>query len=346
MPIASASHSLAQGTALLEYQAWCAHGAGTGVVPQTAIIQSQSGGMVPPQSPPGTIYNFSPGPSPGEVVQIADTVCARCGYSPSDPSSVCRSPCPPISSSQLHTLSPRPSLLNLSPTHPLASAPHPLVYQGRHGGSISAPGTRQARPGHLAPAGDHLPCCTTSVHCCVVMRCARCTPTVFSHFRPCKQNPPLTDQSSIDAWQMVVDFRSLDAVTEQDTARPSLSGQNTLPLGGGWACGSEDKKTSLTQNRPQFPDPDKISFFLMWVPGWVGRGCLVPPNHPPPRAKGGGGAQLAMACTKRLGDCTGTNPKPTTTQNTTCKGQKVKYSQFLGAGTPPLLCMRFFVEAP
>ena len=33
------------------------------------FIQSQSGGMVMPQSPPGTIYNSSPGrPSPGEVV--------------------------------------------------------------------------------------------------------------------------------------------------------------------------------------------------------------------------------------------------------------------------------------
>ena len=39
------------------------------------FIQSQSGGMVTPQSPPGTIYNSSPGrPSPGEVVQIPDAV--------------------------------------------------------------------------------------------------------------------------------------------------------------------------------------------------------------------------------------------------------------------------------
>ena len=42
------------------------------------FIQSQSGGMVTPQSPPGTIYNSSPGrPSPGEVVQIPDVVCAH-----------------------------------------------------------------------------------------------------------------------------------------------------------------------------------------------------------------------------------------------------------------------------
>ena len=51
------------------------------------FIQSQSGGMVTPQSPAGTIYNSSPRrPSPGEVVQIPDAVCARCarcGYSPS-----------------------------------------------------------------------------------------------------------------------------------------------------------------------------------------------------------------------------------------------------------------------
>ena len=43
------------------------------------FIQSQSGGMVTPQSPPGTIYNSSPRrPSPGEVVQIPDAVRARC----------------------------------------------------------------------------------------------------------------------------------------------------------------------------------------------------------------------------------------------------------------------------
>ena len=36
------------------------------------------GGMVKPQSSPGTIYNSSPGrPSPGEVVHMA-----RCGYCP------------------------------------------------------------------------------------------------------------------------------------------------------------------------------------------------------------------------------------------------------------------------
>ena len=47
------------------------------------FIQSQSGGMVTPQSPSGTIRNSSPGrPSPGEVVQIPDAVRARCGYSP------------------------------------------------------------------------------------------------------------------------------------------------------------------------------------------------------------------------------------------------------------------------
>ena len=47
------------------------------------FIQSQSGGMVTSQSPPGTIYNSSPGrPSPGEVVQMPDTVHTRCGYSP------------------------------------------------------------------------------------------------------------------------------------------------------------------------------------------------------------------------------------------------------------------------
>ena len=35
------------------------------------FIESQSGAMVTHQSPPGTIYNSSPGrPSPGEVVQI------------------------------------------------------------------------------------------------------------------------------------------------------------------------------------------------------------------------------------------------------------------------------------
>ena len=43
------------------------------------FIQSQSGGMVTPQSPPGTIYNSSPSrPSPREVVQIPDAVHARC----------------------------------------------------------------------------------------------------------------------------------------------------------------------------------------------------------------------------------------------------------------------------
>ena len=54
----------------------------------------QSGGMVMPQEPTGTIYNSSPNrPSPREVVQIPDAVqtrCARgaravrarCGYSP------------------------------------------------------------------------------------------------------------------------------------------------------------------------------------------------------------------------------------------------------------------------
>ena len=43
------------------------------------FIQSQSGGMVTPQSPAGTIYNSSPRrPSPGEVVQIPDAVRARC----------------------------------------------------------------------------------------------------------------------------------------------------------------------------------------------------------------------------------------------------------------------------
>ena len=43
------------------------------------FIQSQSGGMVMPQSPPGAIYNSSPRrPSPGEVVQIPDAVRARC----------------------------------------------------------------------------------------------------------------------------------------------------------------------------------------------------------------------------------------------------------------------------
>ena len=42
----------------------CAHGMGTRA-----------------QSPPGTIYNSSPSrPSPGEVVQIPNTVRARCGY--------------------------------------------------------------------------------------------------------------------------------------------------------------------------------------------------------------------------------------------------------------------------
>ena len=43
------------------------------------FIQSQSGGMVTPQSPPGTIFNSSPGrPSPGEIVQIPDTVRPQC----------------------------------------------------------------------------------------------------------------------------------------------------------------------------------------------------------------------------------------------------------------------------
>ena len=43
------------------------------------FIQSQSGGMVTPQSPADTIYNSSPRrPSPGEVVQIPDAVRARC----------------------------------------------------------------------------------------------------------------------------------------------------------------------------------------------------------------------------------------------------------------------------
>ena len=43
------------------------------------FIQSQSGEMVTPQSPAGTIYNSSPRrPSPGEVVQIPDAVRARC----------------------------------------------------------------------------------------------------------------------------------------------------------------------------------------------------------------------------------------------------------------------------
>ena len=43
------------------------------------FIQSQSGGMVTPQSPPGTIYNSSPSrPSPREVVQIPDAVRTRC----------------------------------------------------------------------------------------------------------------------------------------------------------------------------------------------------------------------------------------------------------------------------
>jgi hypothetical protein len=51
--------------------------------PIDPFIQSQSGGMVTPQSPAGTIYNSSPRrPSPGEVVQIPDAVRARCGYSP------------------------------------------------------------------------------------------------------------------------------------------------------------------------------------------------------------------------------------------------------------------------
>ena len=39
------------------------------------FIQSPSRGMVTPQSPPGTIYNSSPGrPSPGDVVQMPDAV--------------------------------------------------------------------------------------------------------------------------------------------------------------------------------------------------------------------------------------------------------------------------------
>ena len=43
------------------------------------FIQSQSGGSVTPQSPPGTIYNSSPSrPSPREVVQIPDAVRTRC----------------------------------------------------------------------------------------------------------------------------------------------------------------------------------------------------------------------------------------------------------------------------
>ena len=43
------------------------------------FIQSQSGGMVTPQSPAGTIYNSSPSrPSPREVVQIPDAVRTRC----------------------------------------------------------------------------------------------------------------------------------------------------------------------------------------------------------------------------------------------------------------------------
>ena len=47
------------------------------------FIRSQSGGMVTPQSPPCATHNSSPGrPSPGEVVQIPDAVCARCGYFP------------------------------------------------------------------------------------------------------------------------------------------------------------------------------------------------------------------------------------------------------------------------
>ena len=42
------------------------------------FIQSQSGGVVAPQSPPGTIYNSSPGrSSPREVVQYL----ARCARS-------------------------------------------------------------------------------------------------------------------------------------------------------------------------------------------------------------------------------------------------------------------------
>ena len=54
------------------------------------FIQSQSGGMVTPQSPPGTNYNSSPGrPSPGESVQIPDAVRARCGYFPKLPSWLC-----------------------------------------------------------------------------------------------------------------------------------------------------------------------------------------------------------------------------------------------------------------
>ena len=69
-----------------EYQTRCARGAhavharcgywGCSVDP---FIQSQSGGMVTPQSPAGTIYNSSPRrPYPGEVVQIPDAVRARC----------------------------------------------------------------------------------------------------------------------------------------------------------------------------------------------------------------------------------------------------------------------------
>ena len=43
--------------------------------PTDPFIQSQSGGMVTPQSLPGTIYNSSPGrPSPGEVVRKPDAV--------------------------------------------------------------------------------------------------------------------------------------------------------------------------------------------------------------------------------------------------------------------------------
>ena len=69
-----------------EYQTRCARGAravharcgywGCSIDP---FIQSQSGGMVTPQSPAGTICNSSPRrPSPGEVVQIPDAVRTRC----------------------------------------------------------------------------------------------------------------------------------------------------------------------------------------------------------------------------------------------------------------------------